>query len=94
MPALPVVITRHAARQLEGAEIPDLRGCSAFGASPAEALAEVEPAKAVWLEVARAEDKPTRLPASVRRATSFSDRAPKTVFLTGDRAVTGSPVAV
>ena len=39
------------------ADIPDL-ACSAFGATPAEALAEVELAKAAWLEAARAESKP------------------------------------
>ena len=40
------------------ADIPDLRACSAFGASPAEALAQVELAKAAWLEAARAEGRP------------------------------------
>ena len=40
------------------ADIPDLEACSAFGETPAEALAEVEMAKAAWLEAARAEDKP------------------------------------
>ena len=39
------------------ADIPDLEYCSAFGATPAEALAEVEIAKALWLEAARAEGK-------------------------------------
>jgi predicted RNase H-like HicB family nuclease len=39
------------------ADIPDLRACSAFGASAAEALAQVELAKAAWLEAARAEEK-------------------------------------
>ena len=34
------------------ADIPDLLNCSAFGETPAEALAEVEIAKAVWLEAA------------------------------------------
>jgi len=38
--------------------IPDLEACSAFGATPAEALAQVELAKAAWLEAARAESKP------------------------------------
>jgi predicted RNase H-like HicB family nuclease len=32
------------------ADIPDLRACSAFGATPAEALAELQRAKAAWLE--------------------------------------------
>jgi predicted RNase H-like HicB family nuclease len=40
------------------ADIPDLGACSAFGASAAEALAEVERARAAWLEAARAEGKP------------------------------------
>jgi predicted RNase H-like HicB family nuclease len=40
------------------ADIPDLKACSAFGATPEEALREVEQAKAAWLEAARAEDKP------------------------------------
>jgi predicted RNase H-like HicB family nuclease len=40
------------------ADIPDLRACSAFGASGEEALREVELAKAAWLEAARSEGKP------------------------------------
>jgi predicted RNase H-like HicB family nuclease len=40
------------------ADIPDLKVCSAFGATPKEALREVEQAKAAWLEAARAEGKP------------------------------------
>ena len=43
------------------ADIPDLEACSAFGRTPAEALAEVERAKAAWLEAARAAGK--RIPA-------------------------------
>jgi predicted RNase H-like HicB family nuclease len=39
------------------ADIPALEACSAFGTTPAEALAEVERAKAVWLEAARAAGK-------------------------------------
>lgn len=35
------------------ADIPDLRTCSAFGETPAEALAEVERARDAWLEAAR-----------------------------------------
>jgi len=35
------------------ADIPDLDGCSAFGETPEQALADVELAKAAWLEVAR-----------------------------------------
>jgi len=40
------------------ADIPDLPSCSAFGATAEEALAEVERAKAAWLEAARAEGTP------------------------------------
>jgi predicted RNase H-like HicB family nuclease len=44
------------------ADIPDLKACSAFGATPEEALHEVEIAKAAWLEAARAEGKPIPAP--------------------------------
>ena len=44
------------------ADIPDLEACSAFGATRAEALAEVEQAKAAWLEAAQAENKPVPAP--------------------------------
>lgn len=40
------------------ADIPDLKACSAFGATPEAALRELEQAKAAWLEAARAEAKP------------------------------------
>jgi predicted RNase H-like HicB family nuclease len=40
------------------ADIPDLKYCSAFGATPEEALREVLTAKEAWLEVARASGKP------------------------------------
>ena len=40
------------------ADIPDLPACSAFGQTPAEALAQVEIAKRAWLEAAQAEGKP------------------------------------
>jgi predicted RNase H-like HicB family nuclease len=40
------------------ADIPDLAMCSAFGDTPAAALAEVETAKQLWLDAARAEGKP------------------------------------
>lgn len=39
------------------ADIPDLESCSAFGATPEEALAEVTRAKEAWLEAARATGK-------------------------------------
>ncbi len=40
------------------ADIPDLTYCSAFGATPEEALRQVIIAKAAWLDVALAEGKP------------------------------------
>ncbi|MCH9010898.1 MAG: type II toxin-antitoxin system HicB family antitoxin [Chloroflexi bacterium] len=40
------------------ADIPDLESCSALGATPEEALAEVERAKAAWLEAALESGKP------------------------------------
>ncbi|MDP2673279.1 MAG: type II toxin-antitoxin system HicB family antitoxin [Dehalococcoidia bacterium] len=44
------------------ADIPDLESCSAFGETPEQALAELERAKAAWLEAARAEGKPVPPP--------------------------------
>ena len=44
------------------ADIPDLEACSAFGATPEEALREVEVAKAAWLEAARESGKPIPAP--------------------------------
>jgi predicted RNase H-like HicB family nuclease len=44
------------------ADIPDLEACSAFGNSPEEALKEVQIAKEVWIEAARAEGKPIPRP--------------------------------
>lgn len=40
------------------ADLPDLAHCSAFGATPEEALAQVLVAKAAWLEAAKAAGKP------------------------------------
>ena len=45
------------------ADIPDLDSCSAFGATPEEALAELETAKQAWLEAARESGKPVPSPA-------------------------------
>jgi predicted RNase H-like HicB family nuclease len=45
------------------ADIPDLAVCSAFGNTPAEALAEVEKAKRLWLEAAKTEGKPVPEPS-------------------------------
>ncbi len=55
------------------ADIPDLPVCSAFGRTPAEALAEVETAKRLWLEAAtadgRAVPEPRYRPAIYRLAS-------------------------
>jgi predicted RNase H-like HicB family nuclease len=44
------------------ADIPYLEACSAFGETPDEALIEVQKAKELWLEAARAERKPIPQP--------------------------------
>jgi predicted RNase H-like HicB family nuclease len=44
------------------ADIPDLRFCLAFGETPEEALREVQQAKALWVETARASGKPIPQP--------------------------------
>ncbi|MFP4133885.1 MAG: type II toxin-antitoxin system HicB family antitoxin [Halothece sp.] len=44
------------------ADIPDLNACSAFGETPEEALLELQQAKKLWLETAKAEGKPIPLP--------------------------------
>jgi predicted RNase H-like HicB family nuclease len=45
------------------ADIPDLQFCSAFGATPIEALQELEIAKQAWLDTARSKGKPIPQPA-------------------------------
>ena len=44
------------------ADIPDLEACSAFGASPVEALEEALKAKEAWLAVARESGDPIPSP--------------------------------
>ena len=44
------------------ADVPDLKHCSAFGATPEKALAEILIAKQLWLEAAKEEDKEIPLP--------------------------------
>ena len=39
------------------ADVPDLEACSAFGDTPDEALHEVQKAKSLWIEAAKAEGK-------------------------------------
>jgi len=45
------------------ADIPDLEFCSAFGETPEEALAELEVAKGLWLEVAAEKGIPIPKPS-------------------------------
>ncbi len=44
------------------ADIPDLRFCSAFGATPEKAVREVQRAKKAWLATAKAARKPIPKP--------------------------------
>ena len=44
------------------ADIPDLKSCSAFGATPEKALHEVLVAQKAWLQAARAKRKPIPKP--------------------------------
>lgn len=44
------------------ADLPDLDACSAFGTTPAEALAELQVARAAWIEAARADGRPVPPP--------------------------------
>jgi predicted RNase H-like HicB family nuclease len=52
------------------ADVPDLQSCSAFGDSPADALAEVERAMEAWLAVALEDGLPVPEPRyhATRRA--------------------------
>ncbi len=52
------------------ADIPDLKSCSAFGASPEEAVHEVMIAKAAWLKTARARRK--KIPAPLYRPAIYA----------------------
>lgn len=51
------------------ADIPDLEGCSAFGATAEQAVHEVEVAKQLWLEAAREIGKP--IPEPTYRPAAF-----------------------
>ena len=44
------------------ADIPDLAACSAFGATPEEALKQVAIAKSAWIESAKQAGKPIPVP--------------------------------
>jgi predicted RNase H-like HicB family nuclease len=50
------------------AEISDLEDCSAFGTTPAEALAEVECARDAWLAAAQEAGRPIPRPREHVRA--------------------------
>jgi predicted RNase H-like HicB family nuclease len=54
------------------ADIPDLDACSAFGASPEAALAEVEIAKTAWIDSARSAGK--EIPAPRYRPAIYQTR--------------------
>ena len=45
------------------ADVPDLVSCSAFGATPEEAVAQVAIAKEAWLAAAREQGKPIPKPS-------------------------------
>jgi len=55
-------------------DIPDIPHCTAFGETPAQALAEVLKAKAAWIEAARAEGKP--IPPPTFRPVIYQVRVP------------------
>ena len=44
------------------ADVPDLRSCSAHGATPEEAIREIDVAVSAWLEVAREHGDPVPEP--------------------------------
>jgi len=54
------------------ADIPDLEACSAFGATPEEALSELERAKTAWLAAAKESGKPIPEPRCRPGGTSPS----------------------
>ena len=55
------------------ADVPDLKYCSAFGATPEQALKEVTKAKQAWLETAKARNKP--IPIPIYRPVSYQKYA-------------------
>ena len=61
----PIVIFWSPEDQAYIADIPDLQGCTADGATPEEALREVLIVKEMWLDVAREDGRP--LPEPNRR---------------------------
>ncbi len=48
------------------AEVDELKGCSAFGETPEEALKEIETAINLWIETAKKYNKPIPRPTATR----------------------------
>lgn len=61
------------------AEIADLPGCTAYGGTPEQAVAEVGIARSAWLEVARAAGRPIPEP-SPRRPHHPGSHRPQTAL--------------
>jgi predicted RNase H-like HicB family nuclease len=53
---------------------PDLPGCSAWGATEAEAIEEAHDAVAAWIKAAKAAGKPIPAPSPLADAAGFSGR--------------------
>jgi predicted RNase H-like HicB family nuclease len=56
------------------ANVPDLKYCSAFGDSPAEAAREIEIAMGLWLEVQEETARPIPEPTYISRVSHPSTR--------------------
>ena len=56
------------------AEVPDLPGCNAWGATEADAAREVKDAIAAWLQAARAAGKPAPTPREVQPLQNYSGK--------------------
>ena len=56
------------------AEVADLPGCNAFGASENEALAEAQDAIKSWLQAAKAAKRAIPKPSSLERIESYSGK--------------------
>lgn len=64
MPAYPIEAYWSDEDQVWVADVRDLPYCTAHGASPHEAVAEVELAIEAWMEAARATGRPVPAPSS------------------------------
>lgn len=56
------------------AEVPDLPGCSAWGATESDAAREAQDAIAAWLEAAKVADRKIPQPAIVQPMESYSGK--------------------